>query len=394
MNGLDLSQEHGITVAKRRTSEQLLNSDGPYSRLLLDLVKKAKAKGASDIHIEPNESGVDLRIRIDGNLVLEKRIGLEHRESLVLEAKRVFGLAIGVSGRPQDGRVSLSEMRLDLRVSLLPTHFGEKVVMRLLNLDATFDLSNLGFMKNELEALVRSTRFENGVVIVSGPTGSGKTRTLYALLKAIDPKRFNIVTLEDPIEYRIEGLNQVQVNRKMTFADALRAVLRQDPDVILVGEIRDRETAKLCFEAAETGHLVLTTLHANGALEVVERLHGLGVERLVLESNLRLSIAQRLEQKVCEKCAVNPPEDVQEWFQGRNHQKGLSGSPNLRQRNEQGCSFCCSGVYGRAPILEWASFEIEEGRKIPRVHQTIQEARVLRAVCGEIDAVEVSRENS
>lgn len=394
MNGLDLSQEHGITVAKRRTSEQLLNSDGPYSRLLLDLVKKAKAKGASDIHIEPNESGVDLRIRIDGNLVLEKRIGLEHRESLVLEAKRVFGLAIGVSGRPQDGRVSLSEMRLDLRVSLLPTHFGEKVVMRLLNLDATFDLSNLGFMKNELEALERSTRFENGVVIVSGPTGSGKTRTLYALLQAIDPKRFNIVTLEDPIEYRIEGLNQVQVNRKMTFADALRAVLRQDPDVILVGEIRDRETAKLCFEAAETGHLVLTTLHANGALEVVERLHGLGVERLVLESNLRLSIAQRLEQKVCEKCSLNPSDEVQEWFHERNRQKGLSASWNLRQRNEQGCLFCCSGVCGRAPILEWASFEIEEGRKMPRVHQTIQEARVLRAVCGEIDAVEVSRENS
>ena len=130
MNGLDLKQEHGITVAKRRTSEQLLNAAGPYARLLLDLVSSAKLRGASDIHIEPNESGVALRFRIDGNLVLEKQIGLEHRESLILEAKRVFGLAIGVSGRPQDGRASLSEMRLDLRVSLLPTHFGEKVVMR------------------------------------------------------------------------------------------------------------------------------------------------------------------------------------------------------------------------------------------------------------------------
>lgn len=394
MNGLDLSQEHGITVAKRRTSEQLLNADGPYARLLLDLVKAAKQRGASDIHIEPNEFGVALRFRIDGSLVLEKRIGLEHRESLILEAKRVFGLAIGVSGRPQDGRASLSDLRLDLRVSLLPTHFGEKVVMRLLNLDATFELPELGFTADELRALERSTRFEDGVVVVSGPTGSGKTRTLYALLKAIDPLRFNIVTLEDPIEYRIEGLNQVQVNRKMTFADALRSVLRQDPDVILVGEVRDRETAKLCFEAAETGHLVFTTLHANGALEVIERLSGLGVERLVLESNLRLSIAQRLEQKVCDKCAKAPPTKVHEWFQARNLRKRPSSPGTLRQRFEQGCSNCCSGIRGRVPILEWASFELDGGIKIPQLHQTISEARILRAIGGEIDALEVSNGNS
>jgi type IV pilus assembly protein PilB len=394
VNGLDLKQEHGITVAKRRTSEQLLNAAGPYARLLLDLVGSAKLRGASDIHIEPNENGVALRLRIDGNLVLEKQIGLEHRESLILEAKRVFGLAIGVSGRPQDGRASLSDMRLDLRVSLLPTHFGEKVVMRLLNLDATFELSELGFMDTELKALERSIRFEDGVIVVSGPTGSGKTRTLYALLKAIDPKRFNIVTLEDPIEYRIEGLNQVQVNRKMTFADALRSVLRQDPDVILVGEIRDRETAKLCFEAAETGHLVFTTLHANGALEVIERLSGLGVERLVLESNLRLSIAQRLEQKVCEKCAQVPPLEVHEWFQARDRRKRPSRLGNLRQRSEQGCSFCCSGVKGRIPILEWASFELKDEKKIPHVHQSIHEARILRAFSGEIDSLEVLNANS
>jgi type IV pilus assembly protein PilB len=394
VNGLDLSQEHGITVAKRRTSEQLLNADGPYARLLLDLVKAAKERGASDIHIEPNEFGVALRFRIDGNLVLEKRIGLEHRESLILEAKRVFGLAIGVSGRPQDGRASLSDMRLDLRVSLLPTHFGEKVVMRLLNLDATFELPELGFSEGELRALERSTKFEDGVVVVSGPTGSGKTRTLYALLKAIDPLKFNIVTLEDPIEYRIEGLNQVQVNRKMTFADALRSVLRQDPDVILVGEVRDRETAKLCFEAAETGHLVFTTLHANGALEVIERLSGLGVERLVLESNLRLSIAQRLEQRVCDKCAKATPAKVHEWFQARDRRQHSSSRGKLRQRFEQGCSDCCSGIRGRVPILEWASFELEGGSKTPRLHQTIAEARILRALGGEIDALEVSNGNS
>ncbi|MBX9766212.1 MAG: Flp pilus assembly complex ATPase component TadA [Bdellovibrionales bacterium] len=394
MNSLDLQQQHGITVTKRRTSEQLLNDDGPYARLLLDLVKAAKGRGASDIHIEPNEFGIALRLRIDGNLVLEKRISLEHRESLILEAKRVFGLAIGVSGKPQDGRASLSEMRLDLRVSLLPTHFGEKIVMRLLNLDATFELSELGFTNCELKALERSIQFEDGVVVVSGPTGSGKTKTLYALLKAIDPMRFNIVTLEDPIEYRIEGLNQVQVTRKMTFADALRSVLRQDPDVILVGEIRDRETARLCFEAAETGHLVFTTLHANGSLEVIERLSGLGVERLVLESNLRLSIAQRLEQKVCSMCAKASPPLVWEWFQARDRQQISSCVGKLVQRDEHGCPFCCSGVKGRIPILEWSTFEMDAQKKTPRVHQTIQQARILRALRGEIDSREVMNGNS
>ncbi len=395
MSDLRFQQEHGITIAKRQTSEQLLSSDSPYARLLLDVMKSAKQRGASDIHFEPNEFGIAVRFRIDGTLVLDKQIGLEHRDSLILETKRIFGLAIGISGRPQDGRASLSKMRLDLRVSLLPTYFGEKIVMRLLNLDANFELSALGFMAHELNVLERSTRFEDGVIVVSGPTGSGKTRTLYALLKAIDPKRFNIVTLEDPIEYRVEGLNQVQVNRKMTFADALRSVLRQDPDVILVGEVRDRETAKLCFEASETGHLVLTTLHANGAIEVIERLAGLGIERLVLESNLRLSIAQRLEQKVCLRCAKRAARDVHEWFQAMDHRDSPTRLERLRQRNEQGCSFCCFGIHGRVPVLEWASFELDAnvGRKMSRIHQTIQCARILRALNGEIDAREVSHGN-
>jgi type IV pilus assembly protein PilB len=387
---IHLANEHGITVAKRRTSEQLLQESGPYARLLFDLMKAAKAKGASDVHIEPNESGVDLRLRIDGNLILEKQVEVEHRESIVLEAKRIFGLSIGVSGRPQDGRAALPSLKLDVRVSLLPTHFGEKIVMRLLNLDATFELEELGFLENELAALRRAISFENGVVVVSGPTGSGKSRTLYALLKEVGPKHYNVVTLEDPIEYRIEGINQVQVSRKMTFADALRSVLRQDPDVILVGEVRDAETAKLCFQAAETGHLVFTTLHANGALEVVERLAGLGVERLVMKSNLRLFVAQRLEQRLCPVCAVQPTHETLNWFERQDRRKRSSPS-HIRQRFEQGCSNCCGGIRGRLPVLEWASFEMDGPKKVAKVHQTIQEARLVRAFRGEIDALEVSR---
>lgn len=390
MSSIGVQHEHGITVAKRRTAEQLLHDEGPYARLLHDLVSMAKARGASDIHIEPNEQGVALRVRVDGNLSLYKQVGSQHRESLILEVKRIFGLAIGISGRPQDGRAALPALRLDLRVSLLPTHFGEKIVMRLLNLDATFALADLGFTETERSVLEAATGLEDGVVVISGPTGSGKTRTLYALLKAIGPQKFNIVTLEDPIEYRIEGLNQVPVSKKMTFADALRSVLRQDPDVILVGEVRDAETAKLCFQAAETGHLVFTTLHANGALEVIERLSGLGVERLVLESNLRLSVAQRLEQKVCLACGKHAsPKDEERFLK----KYGADDVQLLKTRNQEGCPCCSEGIKGRAPVLEWATFETREGQRAAKIHQSLELARAQRARMGEIDCLEVIREN-
>lgn len=378
MTTLGIEQQHGITISKRRTAEDLLNDVGPYASLLRDLVGEAKMKGASDIHIEPTEFGIDFRLRVDGNLAFYKSIALEHRESLVLEAKRIFGLSIGISGRPQDGRASLSKLRLDLRVSLLPIHFGEKIVMRLLNLDASFDMKELGFLSAEQKVLEKSLQFNDGVVVISGPTGSGKTRTLYAILKALGPRKLNIVTLEDPIEYRIEGLNQVQITPKMSFADALRSVLRQDPDVVLVGEVRDPETAKLCFQAAETGHLVFTTLHANGAMEVIERLSGLGVSKITLESNLRLSIAQRLEQKLCAHCATLLPQGSVESF---------------RVRNDDGCENCVHGIRGRLPILEWAAFEKENGLSIPRVIQSLKTARIIRGKLGEIDWKEVMREN-
>lgn len=395
MSTLDLKNEHGITVAKRRTSEQLLQDDGPYTRLLYDLVKKAKENRASDIHIEPNEGGVDLRMRVDGEIRLHNRLKINHRESLLLEAKRVFGLSIGVSGRPQDGRVSLPSLELDLRVSLLPTHFGEKIVMRLLDLASSFDLQKLGFNSKELKMLRGATRLDDGVVIVSGPTGSGKSRTLYSILQAINPKKCNIITLEDPIEYRIDGLNQVQVSKKMGFADALRAVLRQDPDVILVGEIRDAETAKLCFQAAETGHLVFSTLHANGALEAVERLTNLGVDRLTLESNLRLSIAQRLEQKLCSGCATNVPEDLVLRCLRDELDAVIPKEEKfwVRRRSQEigGCPLCCDGIDGRIPILEWATMEKLKNEKKPilELQQSLEEARLLRMFKGEIHCEEI-----
>ncbi|HEX7676335.1 MAG TPA: ATPase, T2SS/T4P/T4SS family, partial [Bdellovibrio sp.] len=340
--------------------------EGPYAQLLHDLVVDAKEKRASDIHIEPQEAAVEFRLRIDGEITSYKTIGVEHKNSLILEVKRTFGLPIGISGRPQDSRVSFPHLMLDLRVSLLPTLFGEKVVMRLLDLDATFELEKLGFTEDEQIILRKAISYENGVVVISGPTGSGKSKTLYSLLQAVNPKECNVITLEDPVEYRIQGLNQVQISKKISFAEALRSVLRQDPDVILVGEIRDPETARLCFQAAETGHLVFTTLHANGAIEVVERLAGLGVEPLVLESNLRLSLAQRLEQKLCLSCRM--PTDKE----------------GLWVREIEGCSACNKGILGRVPILEWALFDAK--RLV--LARSLAESKLARIRQGDIDCRE------
>lgn len=397
MNVIEMKREENLTIVKRKTAEELLHDDGPYTRLLSELVTTAKQKDASDIHIEPNDLGVALRLRINGNIFLYKQVGLQHRESLILEAKRVFGLAIGVSGRPQDGRASIPSLRLDLRVSLLPTHFGEKIVMRLLNLDATFELDELGFTDREQSTLQEAICLEDGVIVVSGPTGSGKTRTLYALLKAIGPEKFNIVTLEDPIEYRIEGLNQVQVSKKMTFADALRSVLRQDPDVILVGEVRDAETAKLCFQAAETGHLVLTTLHANGALEAVERLKGLGIDELTLKSSLRLSIAQRLEQRPCPYCSIKVSEGtVLANFREELTEYHRRGQIDVRKISPEHrfCDECVDGVSGRVPLLEWAKMTSDRvtNTKELALWQSLKEAKIIRTFRGEIPFEEVNFE--
>ena len=382
-------REHGITISKKYNSEFLLVDPGPYARVLSDLVLAARDRGASDIHIEPTEAGVKFRIRVDGTIFPLKELSLQHRESLILEAKRVFGLSIGVSGKPQDGRISFPSLNLDLRVSLMPTHHGEKIVMRLLSLIGEFNIHSAGFHEVERQALLDAIKYENGVIVISGPTGSGKSKTLYSLLKELDGCRYNIVTLEDPIEYRIPGLNQVQISPKMSFANALRSVLRQDPDVILVGEVRDEETANLCFQAAETGHLVLTTLHANGAKEVFERLEGLGVKRSILQSNLRMSIAQRLEHKLCDRCKISISlEEVHNEFEITDR------SQQLFTRNPSGCPNCNLGIRGRLPILEWATLAINSNsfqENSFQVQQTLNQSRKKLVELGLLDAAEVGQ---
>ena len=331
-------------------------SFSPYAALYHDAVTSARRTGASDIHFEPTLAGVDIRFRVMGEMQAPwKRLGEEHRRPFLNEVKRQANLSIAISGRPQDGRASVQELKLDLRVNLLPTLHGEKVVLRLLDLTREFRLDALGLYQVAHEALAGVSRLRNGVVLISGPTGSGKTTTLYSLLCSMDRRSKNIVTLEDPVEYGIEGLNQVPIDRKVSFSSALRGVLRQDPDVILVGEIRDPETAALAFQAAATGHLVLSTIHANGAAEVVDRLVNLGVDRLTIATNLRLSVAQRLVKTLCLKCSRPVPSDffkeVSRGLFSSSDERCLVGA--FRIRIGEGCSECHEGFIGRLPVVEF-----------------------------------------
>ena len=352
--GLVGEKSETVEVATLR-DERAAQANGPYVALFQDVLDRAQKEGASDIHIQPERDFIEIRLRVNGDMEVIKKLAVEHRQSFINEAKRLCGLSIAQSGEAQDGRVSLPVRKLDLRTSLIPTQYGEKIVLRLLDLSREFNLDRSGLDRGAISELRDALRAKNGVVIVSGPTGSGKTTLLYTLLCALDRVGKNVITLEDPIEYSIAGLTQVQVTPKLSFAKALRSILRQDPDVILVGEIRDSETADLCVKAASTGHLVLSTLHANSAAEVVARLLNLGVDRYMLKSCLRFSAAQRLIKKLCPRCSTAAPASVRAALNELCLQRKfrVSKDADLRTRNAAGCSECRQGVIGRIPVLEY-----------------------------------------
>jgi type IV pilus assembly protein PilB len=364
----------------------------PYAELFRAAVRAGHEARASDIHIQPSRDGVAIRFRVFGVMQEPwKTLSKEHSQSLLLAVKKETRLQIGVSGRPQDARCTVDGLPIDLRVNLLPTHFGERIVLRLLDSSREFGIENLGIPDATLEALLAALNHRNGVVLISGPTGSGKTTTLYSLLCAVDRKAKNVVTLEDPVEYTIEGISQVQVDQKVSFAGALRAVLRQDPDVILVGEIRDEETAALAFKAAATGHLVLSTVHANGAVEVVNRLLNLGVDRDTIRDNLRFSAAQRLVPKLCNACKqVAPSEAIDAVFAAFCQSKPASAG-SFQVRNPAGCPLCRGGVIGRVPAIEYLSTDGGELVSAdPKLAVSLTEAALLLAATGEIDVREVA----
>jgi len=279
----------------------------PVVKLLDGIIGDAVQKGASDVHIEPYEHQLRIRLRIDGMLTELMSPPYHMKNGLISRAKIMANLDIAERRVPQDGHIKMkvADRTIDLRVSTLPTLFGEKVVMRILDkTNLTLDLTSFGFEERALEDFHRAIRLPYGMLLVTGPTGSGKTTTLYSVLAKLNTPTVNTMSAEDPVEYNFTGLNQVLVREEvgLTFAAALRAFLRQDPDIIMIGEIRDLETGSIAVRAALTGHLVLSTLHTNSAAATISRLADMGIERFLVSSSLALIVAQRLIRKICTKC--------------------------------------------------------------------------------------------
>ena len=289
-------------------SLEQITADSPVTKIVAIIVKHAVENRASDIHIEPFEKSIRVRFRIDGILQSTLTLPKSLLSAIVTRIKILSEMKIDETRLPQDGRFgTFLDRKIDFRVSSLPTRNGEKIVMRILDpMVGNIDLPDLGFYGHSLEVVLKNLEKPFGELLVTGPTGSGKSTTLYALLRQYNNDGINIITLEDPIEYFLDGINQSQIHEEIgyTFASGLRHILRQDPDVIMVGEIRDRETASLATNAALTGHVVLSTLHTNDAVGVIPRLIDMGVEKYLIAPTVNLIIAQRLLRKLCQKCKI------------------------------------------------------------------------------------------
>ncbi|MFA6924761.1 MAG: GspE/PulE family protein [Bacteroidales bacterium] len=294
-------------VAQNKKSKATYLANYQAEDFLFKLIEEAKAINSSDIHIESYEEKSRVRLRIDGKLIERYIINKLEYPTLVNKIKIKANMDIAEKRLPQDGRIffDTGKERFDIRVSVLPTLYGEKVVLRLLSKDTTnVDINQLGFSQEQISDYLEGTKKSHGIVLISGPTGSGKTTTLYATLKILNKEHTNILTIEDPIEYTLEGINQVQLKEAigLNFASALRTFLRQDPDIIMLGEIRDGETAQMAIRAALTGHLVLSTVHTNSAWGTVSRLIDMGVPSFLLANTLNLTVAQRLVRMLCPHC--------------------------------------------------------------------------------------------
>jgi len=332
--------------------------DAPIVKLVNLLITQAVAERASDIHIEPSEKDVRVRYRIDGVLHEKMRPPKNIQSGIISRLKIMAEINIAERRIPQDGRINvvIGGKAVDLRVATLPTVYGEKVVMRILDKStAVLKLTDLGFLESSRERFEQSYKKPYGTILVTGPTGSGKSTTLYATLNVLNEDSKNIITVEDPVEYRLNGINQVQVNNKagMTFAAALRSILRSDPDIVLVGEIRDKETATIAIEAALTGHLVLSTLHTNDAATTPTRLIEMGVEPFLVASALDCIVAQRLARKLCDKCK-EPYRATPSELQSAGWDLELfAGEDQPELFRAKGCSSCGkTGYHGRFALHE------------------------------------------
>ncbi|MDN3681534.1 type IV-A pilus assembly ATPase PilB [Vibrio tapetis subsp. quintayensis] len=353
INEQDLANLVKVTDNEHQQSEDLSKDDSPVSRFIHQVLLDAIRKSASDIHFEPYEDNYRIRMRCDGMLLQTNSPPSQLNRRLAARLKILANLDIAERRLPQDGRIKLhlnSNTAIDLRVSTLPTLWGEKVVLRLLDSNkAKLDINALGYSEQQKQIYLEALSKPQGMILMTGPTGSGKTISLYTGLRKLNKIERNISTAEDPVEINFPGINQVQIQPKVgfTFAKALRAFLRQDPDVVMLGEIRDLETAQIAIKAAQTGHLVLSTLHTNSASETVIRLQNMGIEAYNLASSLSLVVAQRLARRLCPKCKTEHP-----MPQMIRQALSVDQDSRIYQANKEGCNDCNAGYSGRIGIYE------------------------------------------
>lgn len=325
----------------------------PVVEVVNDILVDASKRGASDIHFDPMDNHMKIRIRIDGQLIDYTDVPNEIKKNLVTRVKIIAGMNITESRLPQDGAIkaTLQGVPLDLRVSCLPTNEGEKIVIRILDYSMSLSgIESLGFSEQNYRKVLEMISTPNGIILVTGATGSGKSTTVYSMLQRLNKEDTNIITVEDPIEMNIEGINQVQTNSEigLTFASALRSILRQDPNVIMIGEIRDTETAQIAIRASITGHIVLSTLHTNDALTTIERLLDMEVQRYLLASALVGIISQKLARKLCPHCKKLRPTNEYE----KDLFKKVLGKDVKEIYSNEGCDECSNGYQGRIAIQE------------------------------------------
>jgi general secretion pathway protein E len=380
-------EEFDLDSIEERDIMEMAN-DAPIVKLVNHLIFQAVKEGASDIHIEPFEKDLSIRYRIDGVMYQRTMPPKRYQAAIVSRIKIMSDMDIAEKRLPQDSRIQLkvADRAIDLRISVLPCNFGERVVMRILDkTKGVQSLDNLHLTEHNMAIIQRAIDRPNGIVLVSGPTGSGKTTTLYALLMRLNSPDTNIITVEDPIEYTITGVSQVQVHEKvgLTFASALRSILRQDPDILLIGEIRDGETAKIATQASLTGHLVFSTIHTSSAPGTVTRIIDMGVEPFLVASTLACVISQRLVRRLCDDCkqAYTPHESILSRV-------GLSSSDakNITFYKAVGCDRCFKNGYrGRIPLFE----VMEVGQELADLIIERADAGIIKKKAAEMGMVQL-----
>ena len=392
-----------------------IKADAPVTKIVATIIRYAVEGGASDIHIEPTPEKTRVRFRMDGELHTSLELPVKVHQAVVARIKVLSQMRLDEKRKPQDGRFSTAfeDRRIDFRVSTFPTQFGEKVVMRILDRSKSIEtLDSIGFAKRDLAAVREVIRAPYGIVLISGPTGSGKSTTLFAMLSELDREAANVVSIEDPVEYEIEGAAQSQVHPEIgyTFASGLRSVLRQDPDIIMVGEIRDKETAQLAIQAALTGHLVFSTIHTNTAAGVIPRLVDMGVDPYLIAPTLIAAIGQRLVRKLCDGAgeAVPVSESIKVFIE-----KGFSDLPPEYRKQipplktlyrAKATPDCPNGTRGRTAVFEILRMQPEIEKVVltdpveervyaaPRAKGmfTMREDAIIKALAGLIPFTEVN----